>query len=86
MRRQFNEPSPPSLTVPSTVDPLCSTTVQGKRALEHAQILKPIPTITKMGTSSRLEPRIKQLQEENTKERDCREALMSTFQSQFTFL
>ena len=47
LRRQVNEPSPSSLHAPSTVDPSCSTTLQGKRALENAQILKPIPTLLK---------------------------------------
>ena len=38
-----------------------------------------------MGASSPLEHQIKQLEEEIGKERDCREALMSTFRSQLTF-
>ena len=84
--RQVNEPSPSSLPAPSKVDPLCSTALQGKRALDHAKILKPIPTITITGASSALETRIKQLEGGINKERDCSEALMSTFRSQFTFL
>ena len=39
-----------------------------------------------MGASSTLEHQINRLEEEITKERDCLEALMSTFRSQFTFL
>ena len=31
-------------------------------------------------------PRIKQLEEDITKEKDCRKVIMSTFQSQFTLL
>ena len=38
------------------------------------------------GASSTLEPRIKQLEEDITKERDCREAIKFTFRSQFTSL
>ena len=86
MRRQVNEPSSSSRHVPSKIDSSCSTTLQDKRALEHTQILKPIPTIIIMGVLSTLEPRIKQLEEENTKEKDCRDALMSTFRPQSTFL
>ena len=86
LRRQVNEPSLSSLPVLSTVNPSCSTTLQGKRALEHSQILKPIPTITLMGASGTLEPRIKQLEEKISRKRDCREALLSTFRSQFIFL
>ena len=86
LRRQANEPSSSSLPVPSSVDPSYSASLQGKRALEDAQILKPFPTITKMGASSNLEPRIKHLEEKISNERGCREKITSTFWSQFTSL
>ena len=85
LRRQANGPSSYCLHAPSKVDPSCSATLQGKRAPEHSQILKPIPTNTIMGSSSTLKPRVKQLEEETTKEKDCSEAIMPTLRSQFTF-
>ena len=85
LRRKVNEFSSPSLPVPCTIDPWSSTVLQGKRALERAPNPKPMPTITIMRASSTLEPRVKHLEEEITKERDCREAVMATFLSQFTF-
>ena len=56
LRRQANEPPSPYLPVPSKVNPPHAATLQSKRALEHVQILKLIPTITIMGAWSKLEP------------------------------
>ena len=86
LRRQVKKSSSSSLRVRSTVNPSCSTALQDKRALESAPIPQPMPTFSLMGASSTLEPRIKQMEEEFTEKRDCREAILSTFRSQFTFL
>ena len=46
LRRQVNEPSPSSLPVPFTGDPLCSVAFQGTCAINSTQISKPSISIT----------------------------------------
>ena len=46
----------------------------------------PKPTLPTSRPFSDLETRVKQLEEENTKARNCRETIISIYRSQFTFL
>ena len=112
LRREVNEPTPPSLPVPSTVDPPCCTAFRDICALNNAQISKnsitttlkrdssttsksrlpgqprgPTPTLpASTPSSSDLETRVKQLEEEVAKAGNCRETIISIYRSQFIFV
>ena len=105
---QVYEPSPSSLPVPFTVEPLRCVAFQDTCAIGNAQISKSPITITPkraLSTISKsrlpdqppslstsrpspldLETRVKQLEGEITKAKSCREAIISIYRSQFTFL
>ena len=52
LRRQINEPSPPSLPAPFTVNPSSSAAFQDSNVLDNIQISRPRVTITLKRTSS----------------------------------
>ena len=111
LRRQVNEPSLSSLTVPFTVNTPSSAAFQDSSALDNIQISRPRltntfgrtssttpqsqltepprappSTQTTSGSSSDLETRIRQFEEQITKARESRETTASIYRSQFAFL